>query len=221
MKDLSVYEQLGIVIPGAGLLLGVLVLEPAIQPLFLGNGLSVGGLGLFIIIAYALGHIVAAAGNVIDSLIWACLGGMPSQWARKPKNPIVSESQRAAICRKANSRHGIAVATDVVVPASAWKHCFHVIYRDVMRNAPSTRIDGFNGSYGLNRGLAASCLLLLPLLWHKAPADWEWWAAGLIAMSATYAFRMCRFGVHFAREVLIGFSLLPDPPGVPASAKEA
>lgn len=210
MKELSFYEQAGIVLPGAGLLLGVIVLEPAVQPIFLGSGLTVGGLGLFVIIAYALGHLAAAVGNIIDNLIWSAAGGMPSQWPRNPARPLIGDEQRKALLLKIKARIGTAFDPAVVIPKQDWRSVFHVIYRDVLGSGLAARVEVFNGSYGLNRGLAASSLMLVPLVLYKSPPNAGWWAGSLIVMAAIYAFRMFRFGVHFAREVFIRFLLLPD-----------
>jgi len=210
LKELSFYEQSGIVLPGAGLLLGVLVLEPAVQPIFLGDGLTVGGLGLFVIIAYALGHLCAAVGNVIDTAIWFVAGGMPSQWPRDPERPLIGAAQRTALLAKMKARTGTDFDPTTTISKKEWRSAFHVVYRDVLGSGLASRVEVFNGSYGLNRGLAAAAVMLIPLVLQKWPEHAFWWIGALLFMSAVYAFRMFRFGVHFAREVFIRFLLLPD-----------
>jgi hypothetical protein len=56
---MSFYEQLGIVIPGSVLMFGLTLYYPALQLITGKDGLSVGDLGLFVLIAYAAGHLVA------------------------------------------------------------------------------------------------------------------------------------------------------------------
>lgn len=210
MKELSFYEQAGVVLPGAAILLGVIVLEPAVQPIFLGSGLTIGGLGLFVIIAYALGHLAAAVGNLLDGAIWLVAGGMPSQWPRDPERPLIGIEQRGVLLRKIEARIGTKLDPTTVIAKADWRSLFHVIYRDVLASGTAARVEVFNGSYGLNRGLAAASITLIPLVLHKAPDNAHWWVGALLISAAVYSYRMFRFGVHFAREVFIRFLLLPD-----------
>lgn len=210
MKELSFYEQAGLVVPGSGLLLGVLVLEPNLQPFFVGDGISIGGLGVFVLIAYGLGHLVAAFGNLIEGVVWRCADGMPSQWPRDPHRRLLHASQRERLFAKLRTRLGIEIASDVKTSSDAWRQTFGLLYRDVIGAAPLGRIETFNGTYGLNRGLATSAFLLIPLVAYYAPAHWLWWCSALAFIGAVYLYRMVRFGRHFAVEVYTRFLLLPD-----------
>jgi len=210
MKEISFYEQVGLVVPGAGLLLGVLLLEPTMQPFFVGQGISIGGLGVFVLIAYALGHLVAAFGNLLEWIIWRFAGGMPSQWPRDPKRQLLDAQQRGRLLSKLASRLSISHPPDIRISDAAWRQTFRLIYSDVIDAQPLGRIESFNGMYGLNRGLAGSALLLIPLVYHYAPPNWGWWCVALAFVGIVYCFRMVRFSIHFAREVYSRFLLLPD-----------
>ena len=50
MSNFSFYEQVGIVIPGAVFLFGIMFYLPDLQGVFTKDGFSVGGLGIFVII---------------------------------------------------------------------------------------------------------------------------------------------------------------------------
>ena len=65
------------------------------------------------------------------------------------------------------------------------------------------RIDTFN--YGLNRGLASACLVLLVVA--LARADWRI-SVGLLLAAVIYGYRAYRFGVHYARELYVQFLVL-------------
>jgi hypothetical protein len=77
MNKLSFYEQVGIVIPGSVFLFGLMFYVPALHDVLAKDGISIGGLGIFVIISYAVGHLLAALGNVIENLHWRLKGGMP------------------------------------------------------------------------------------------------------------------------------------------------
>jgi hypothetical protein len=93
MRKLSFYEQIGIVIPGSVLLFGIIVLQPDLRALFTKDGISVGGLGLFLLLAYASGHLVAAFGNMAEVGLWAPFGGMPSNWVTTDDPSLLTEQQ--------------------------------------------------------------------------------------------------------------------------------
>ena len=64
-KNFSFYEQTGILIPGATLVFGLLFFFPEFRMLFFSDGVSIGGLGLFLLISYAAGHLAAALGSIM------------------------------------------------------------------------------------------------------------------------------------------------------------
>jgi len=74
LEKLSFYEQAGIVVPGGVLLLGVVLQVSALHSLLAPDGMTVGGLGLFVLVAYAGGHLVAAGGNAIEFVNWQLFG---------------------------------------------------------------------------------------------------------------------------------------------------
>ena len=53
-KNFSFHEQTGIIIPGATLVFGLLFFFPEFRMLFFSDGVSIGGLGLFLVISYAV-----------------------------------------------------------------------------------------------------------------------------------------------------------------------
>lgn len=210
MKDLSFYEQAGIVLPGSAVLFGVLYLIPELRPLFMDKGLTVGGLGLFLLLAYALGHLVAAVGNLLELLIWWPVGGMPTTWVRSSKTRLLTTDQLERLRLKMKPRLGLDLPTVHGIPKKEWRGHFGLLYRDVLASGAAGRIETFNGNYGLSRGLAAAMLLLAGLVAVRQLEDWHRWSFALVVVGALYVSRMCRFGLHFAREVYLRFLLLPD-----------
>jgi hypothetical protein len=56
MNKPTFYEQAGIIIPGAVLLVGLLFYFPALNALMAKDGVSLGQFGIFLLLAYAAGH---------------------------------------------------------------------------------------------------------------------------------------------------------------------
>lgn len=209
MTSLSFYEQTGIVIPGSVLLFGLTLLVPDLRALFASDGMSVGGLGLFLVIAYATGHLVAAVGNAVEWCVWKLRGGMPTDWITHDNPKIINTDQVAQIENRVRQRLGLQVGNIKGMARRSWAPIFGQIYRDVLRHNPG-RIETFNGNYGLNRGLAAAllCLSISVLLLRR---DYQL-AATLAAGCLVFLYRMHRFGVHFGREVYFRFLGLPQSP---------
>src|SRR6185369_2543527 len=92
-KNFSFYEQTGILIPGATLVFGLLFFFPEFRQLFFNEGVSVGGLGLFLWISYAAGHLAAALGNILEACLWRTNGGPPSNWVTREKNALLAPEQ--------------------------------------------------------------------------------------------------------------------------------
>jgi len=91
-KNFSFYEQTGILIPGATLVFGLVFFFPEFRMLFFSDGVSIGGLGLFLLISYAGGHLAAALGNIMESCVWFGRG-RPSNWVVAEKNSLLSSQQ--------------------------------------------------------------------------------------------------------------------------------
>jgi hypothetical protein len=212
------YEQVGIVIPGAVFLVGLLFYFPALYALMAKDGVTLGQFGIFLLLSYAAGHLLAAVGNGLEKL-WELAGGMPSDWITKPGGTgLLAPVQVDAVAAKARSRLGCKIEKIPGMERRAWFPIGRQIYADVAKNGKSDRIDVFNGNYGLNRGLTASMLGLavISLLEGKCTV-----AVGLAALALVYGYRTYRFGCHYGRELYMQFLILPDPPtAAPASAEE-
>lgn len=204
MTKMSFYEQVGIVIPGALFLFGMLLLFPQVKSAIADNGITVGGLGVFVLIAYAAGHAVAAVANVLEKIFWLPFGGMPSNRIIQASPRLVTTEQREAIRLRFQEQFKIEVPEWHKLDRKRWEPLFGQLYRDVLQRNPG-RVQTFNGNYGLNRGLAAALLCLIPNVLLAAPSHQGSIVGGVLVLAAVYGYRMFRFGVHFAREVFFGF----------------
>src|SRR5688572_1244639 len=93
MRDMSLYEHLGILLPGSLLLFGLTVLIPEFIAYKPTAETELGGFGLFVIFAYVTGHVAAAFGNVLEKVYWLPWGGMPSNWVIGDKPRILTAVQ--------------------------------------------------------------------------------------------------------------------------------
>ena len=198
--------------PGSVFLFGLMFYLPELKEIFAKDGVSVGSLGIFVIISYAAGHLLAALGNGAENLYWRCKGGMPSNWIVRPEPRLLSSVQIAKVEALVTARLGLVMTPLAELTVKSWSPIFRQIYSDVERNGKPQRGDTFNGIYGLNRGLCAATIALLVVIAIQNIDHWPV-CLGLLAVSCVYLYRMHRFGVHYAREIYNQFLLLPPEPG--------
>jgi hypothetical protein len=212
-KNFSFYEQTGIIIPGATLVFGLLFFFPEFRMLFFSDGVSIGGLGLFLLISYAAGHLAAALGSIMERCVW--LGrGRPSNWVVREKDFLLSPEQVDSLEQLIRQRLKLDIATIRGMDSRQWRPISRQIYADVMSYGKPARIDSFDGNYTLNRGLAAALLALALLSLAYSETDWRV-TVGLLPIAAIYTYRMYRFGVSYASELYVQFLLLPAQPPLP------
>lgn len=211
MKTFDFYEFTGILVPGSITIVAILLLFPQLRTTFFPPDLTVGDLGLFVVLAYAAGHITRAVGNGVEWLLWRILGGMPTDWVRTRTHPLLAEEQIHALPAKLSSGLNIHIATiDATHPSSrAWYSITRQIYASIAAQSRNNRVDTFNGNYGLNRGIASALLIgLIILLFVHGLIYWQF--VLLLLVSAGVAlYRMYRFGVRYARELFVQFLQLP------------
>src|SRR6476620_11441928 len=128
MQKMSFYEQIGIVIPGSVLVFGLVLYYPALQLLTAKNGLSVGELGLFVLIAYAAGHLIAAIANALENLFWGVVGGMPSDWVTRNPPALLSTEQVENVRTKVKTRLNITIAKMAGLERKTWWPISRQIY---------------------------------------------------------------------------------------------
>ena len=209
MDKLTFYEQVGIVIPGSVLMAGLLFFFPALNAIVPKDGVTLGQFGIFLLLSYAAGHLVAAAGNVLE-LMWKLAGGMPTDWVtRADGNSLLNADQMKMLTDKVRARLGITIDNVVGSDARKWYPVSRQIYSDVAKNGKPQRIDTFNGNYGLNRGLCASTLLLALASFVEGQGLI---GAALLIGAAIYGYRAYRFGVYYGRELYLQFLVVEDAP---------
>jgi hypothetical protein len=208
VRQFDFYEFTGILVPGATALAGSLLLFPDFLKPESIKDFNVGGLGLFLVLAYVLGHLVQAIGNGFESGWWKLWGGMPTDWVRTKPARLLAPSQVAALEKTAKERLGLEDLQIAHSTPGQWYAITRQVYAEVAGAGRASRIDVFNGNYGLNRGIAAGLLVVLAVALLKSPVNWAFvGGAGVAAALAIY--RMHRFARHYARELFVQFLQLP------------
>lgn len=209
MRNFDFYEFTGILVPGALTLALLGLLLPSIPPMLQGGGsVSVGGLGIFVLLAYAVGHLIQGVGNILESIFWKLQGGMPTEWIRSKPERLLSRGQVLDLISRIRPLSRIALEESLAdLSPKEWIGITRQAYAMVQTAGRSGRIDIFNGNYGLMRGLSAGlflCLAVLPF----SPTRSVGMAGVLGACTVVALARMHRFGVHYGRELFTEFLLL-------------
>ena len=93
------YEYIGVIIPGSVLVVAVSLLFPDLAPL-IEKSLSLGDLGLILVLSFVAGHLLQAGGNIYERGVWMPAGGMPTSWAAKTKTQLLNGDQLERLDRK-------------------------------------------------------------------------------------------------------------------------
>ena len=217
MNKLTFYEQVGIVVPGSVFVFGLLFFAPVLQTVLTKDGVSLGDLGIFVLLSYAAGQLIAAIGNVAESILWRFVGGMPTDWITRTDTTLLSSTQIDLVEKKLERRLGITEKVRGLNP-KVWWPISRQIYADVAKNGKPERIDTFNGMYGLNRGLAADTFALACV----AAVQEKWSIAlGLLVLTGVYNYRAYRFGVYYGRELFLQFLMLDKTDSKNAATEKA
>lgn len=197
------YEFLGVVAPGAIVVFGASLAFPDVKSHIADNGVTVGGLGIFLILSYVAGQLVQAFGNVLEKAVWLPFGGMPTQWVLKQDQRLLATTQTERLFSAIRAAHP---SFNPGEPGNRpdWFPITREIYARVKAAGQSERIDVFNRNYGLLRGIAAS-LLVSVLVAGVLDLASRGTLMLLVFISMLAIYRMYRFGVHYGRELFVVF----------------
>lgn len=208
MKTFDFYEFAGVLCPGVVALYSMSVIFPWISPIVHDQSISVGTLGLFVVLSYVAGHLVQALGNLLEPLLWRLFGGMPTDWVRTRRRTLLTDQQNAAVEERIRIQTGKSLSSTT---QSEWHSAVRSIYAAVANSGHAARIDVFNGNYGLFRGLATAFLLGVVSILASPSFTFRWSAlVFLLACALLATYRLRRFGIHYARELFIQFLQLKD-----------
>jgi len=195
------YEIIGVITPGSILLFGLALLFPDLKAMFFAEGFSLGDLGLFLVLSFVAGHLIQAVGNLLEAVVWKGFGGMPTDWIIGKPEKLINETQVERLRQAVKSEFGYDLQQ---AKAADWAPIVREIYGAVQAKGDTGRIDSFNRTYGLMRGVTAALgLLAVTVLIVTWPA---WKPAALVAIAAFIAcYRMIRFGKGYGRELVVAY----------------
>lgn len=205
MKTLDQYEFTGILVPGVIALYGLARMFPEKVGLVGEKDFSVGELGLFVVLAYAAGHLVQSIGNLVEVVFWRIRGGMPTDWVRNKDRTYLSTEQTPALEGRISILYpNMATKTIADRSKNDWGGLTKQIYAIVEAAGRSRRVDLFNGNYGMFRGIAAALIVCMA---GAAFSNYNSASCLILlgVLTVLALFRMNRFAVHYARELFIQF----------------
>jgi hypothetical protein len=243
MKKIDFYGFVGMIAPGGLLIFGLSYFFPGIGILLHGKEISFGDLGLFVILAYVVGHIAQCLGDFIGFVWDWSTSGQPTDYVRKGKEPFAPEWLMRKLPKKIRQfceakfekpflspqqlRKLPAKIREVLkidcqddlsqVNSNDWFYITRQGYATVKRVGLAGRIDIFNGCFGLMRGVVASLVILLVVaVLYSNPINLQLFEVLGIAICFALL-RMHRFGLHYARELFVQLlSVLPGDLEMPA-----
>jgi hypothetical protein len=201
-RTFDFYEYAGIVIPGAVLVVALVWLFPESRALFSKEGVTLGELGLFVIIAYAAGQLVQAIGNYLEWAWWKPWGGMPTGRVLSGKLLTTEQHQRLLEAL----RPALGGVDPSKLPEPERRAIVREVYAEVLSAGKAARIDTFSGSYGLMRGLAAAFVVIFPLAMVAGKGAAV--LGTLIVLFFLAIHRMHRYSQHYATELFLQFLAL-------------
>jgi hypothetical protein len=179
----------------------------------MGSTVDLGGLGIFLIVAYAVGQAVACVGNFLERLL-TCIGlEFPTDDVRSQclgkKRVVLAAGQLAILPARLQSALGLPSSPEESYGnRSQWRGIKTQVYAYVSAAGRATRVDTFNALYGLNRGIAAAFLSLSALtVFHSGSVSvgersgYFEVAVLLVLGSVLAAARARRFSKSYEREL--------------------
>ena len=198
-RTFDFYEYAGFIIPGAVIIVAAVWLFPESRAFFSKEGITLGEFSLFVIIAYAAGQLVQAIGNGLERIWWKARGGMPS--VRILCGEYLSTEQHKRLLEALRPRLGDADPSKL--PQSERLAIVREVYAEVAGAGKASRVNTFNGSYGLMRGLAAAFVVTFALAIVASKGITVLGVLGMLFLLAIS--RMHRYGRHYATELFAQF----------------
>jgi hypothetical protein len=200
-RTFDFYEYAAFIIPGAILAVGLLWLFPEGRVLFSKEGLTLGELGIFVIVAYAAGQLVQAIGNYIEWAWWKLSGGMPSRQVLVA-GVYVTPQQHKRILEAVRARFQVPEDLSTLSGPQA-RSVLREVYAVVAASGKSSLVDTFEGRYGMLRGLAAAILVITVAAIVASKGLYV--IGGLILLFLLAIYRMQRFDKAYATELFVQF----------------
>jgi hypothetical protein len=208
-KGFQFYEHAGIIIPGSCFLFGLFFVMRDVRQVFVHEDFPLSALVLFLLIAYAAGHLISDVGNIVEKLWWGVQGGMPMDWLTRTASFLISEKQRERLLILLRSRLDVDIPSVAGLDHRRWQPVVGLIQADLAATGRTGRIDIINANYGMSRGIAAATLIVAVLNLILNFRDWDT-TLGFALAGAIALYGMHRLAINYAKEVVLQFLQLPE-----------
>jgi hypothetical protein len=222
MKELSLYDMLGVLAPGAVVTVGIVTLFPESAAVLANKSLTVGEFGIVLLASYVVGNLVAGLGNFLERAYWKVRGGNPTDCAIRTGCTIIQAREHQSLQERLQTKRLIQADEHLTdLQPRDWKGITRRMYLDLESRKATRRIDLFNAQYGMNRGIAAGFIALAAMvIFHAGLAAWRIELI-LAACTALACYRMERFSRYYTGELLRGYINVGEStkPEVPATTQ--
>lgn len=198
MRTFDFYEFVGVLVPGA---VALIITQVLFGSVLSGQTLpqNLGSLGVYIILAYFIGHLIQGLARGVEVIYWYLWKGMPTDW------PVTRPAWKGGT----GAISGVSKMTGKQLPEEGDEKMRLLAWQAMVRQARSTiyaigratRVQIFNSNYGMFRALLTLLLLAaVAARWatEVKPAVAMW---TLLVLAALAERRMHRFGTHYATEL--------------------
>jgi len=215
-----VQEQASILVPGGSLLAAGMIILGDQSPIILA-AMTVPQLAVYLILAYATGHLLQIFGTHIEGVCWKLHGGMPIDWVRQGGKGLLTEDQRLELARQVQAKLGLPLPAGLEgLSKGQWYFVTRQLLAYVQGVGQPQQLHHLTGNYELYRGIAASALALaagiaiydpVPML---AMTNLDLYYIVLALSAATLAaYQMERYAVQYALELFCQFIVAPGGVG--------
>ncbi|MGH1356539.1 MAG: hypothetical protein ACRBBS_15860 [Thalassovita sp.] len=196
------YEFIAVAIPGSLPTLTISMLVPEVATVVMTNGVDLGSFGVFLIVSFVVGHVVQLFGNVIEQIEGFLTFGTIDLAVRDERRPMHSEQWDRFCVNLAEA--GISTAAGVT--SKTWPGIRREVYARLLADGRTDRIDMFNRTYGLCRGMVSGAAISAGATLVLGDEDaWQWSGMIVMLLALPLYVRMRRFSRHYFNEVVSQF----------------
>ena len=202
------YEFIAVAIPGALPTLTISLLVPGVAAVVMANGVDLGAFGIFLIVSFVVGHVVQLVGNMIEQIEGFATFGATDLAVRDKRRPMHPEQWNRFLASITEA--GITGATGVT--NKTWPGIRREVYARLSGEDRTQRIDMFNRTYGLCRGMVAGATISAGMtLFLGGEGGWQLSAMIFVFLVLPLYVRMRRFSRYYFNEIVSQFlSLTSD-----------
>ena len=205
MNRFNYYETVGVIAPGIVLIFTSSLIWPEQLSQIKTFDLSLGSFGFALILAYVAGHILQSVGNLIEKVWWK-FSVYPSDSILDKECTIVNQQQKKQIEERLRKIYPEFLFSDQT--NDSWGPFFRQVHNEVSKAGNTARIDAFNGTYGMLRGVAvATFVSAIVMIFVRGFCEWQLILV-LIFAGILSLIRMARFGRYYAREVFLEYIIM-------------